>query len=515
VKLASWLNPPPVFVEIGPDRLRARQGHASVELPLERGPEGRLTAQGKEKTILALKEFVKAKSWLPRARAWCAISARGVSFRRLSLPGGTREEFQPRLLLQIEAEFPLPPEELAWGSQPLGQPQPANGAIGAPGTVPASSTTPQGGPQTSNGAPGRQDLLVAAVKKELLEDYREILRACGTEPVFTPAALARWQGCGQPANSFAMLDIGPRQSELTVFDNGVPSLSRIIFWDGKNVSNPAGAPLDALAQNLKGSLTGSKLLVSGEGISKDFTDRLACSLGNGCKCERPEITPADGGSAALSGLEKFADDKGAPALLLRLDPASSTASSLAALDWKTWGARMGALAAVLLLLPYAEALLLKPHLAKKVAAFKVEAERLKVIDRELDFLRGLKLSQPPYLDLLYVLSKSAPTGTRFDSLSLNSHGEVALRGAFHDGQQVADFRNKLIASGFFTNVVVEEQAPTPDRQKVNVRMSALEKSATELQAASARLAADDAKKDEKSAAPGMPAEAPVSPKKLK
>jgi len=163
-------------------------------------------------------------------------------------------------------------------------------------------------------------------------------------------------------------------------------------------------------------------------------------------------------------------------------------------------------------LPYAEAFLLKSHLKKKVEAFKQESERLTVIDRELDFLRDLKLAQPPYLDLVYVFSKSVPPGTRFDSLSLNAHGQVSLRCAFRDGQQVADFRTKLIDSGFFTNVVVEEQAPTPDRQRVNVRMSAQEKTAPQMLAASARLAADDSPKNSKTNSPAGPTNAPpVSP----
>ena len=487
MNLASLLNPPPLFVEIGPDWLKARHGQDSVKLPLERGLDGRLTALGKEKTVAALKNFLKAKSWLPRVRAWCAINSRGVSLRRLSLPGGTREEFHQRLLLQIEAEFPLPPDELAWGCQPLGQPRPLNGT------------------------PARQDLLVAAVRKEWVADYRELLRACGTEPAFTLAAMARWNACGQPANSFAMLDIGARQSELTLFENAVPTVSRIIFWDGKNAANPTGTQMEALAQTIKGSLAGSRLFVSGNGVSKEFTERLAWSLGNGCKCEPLESAPDDGHSAAISGLEKFVAQGAAPALIIQLEPASSANTSLASVNWKTWGTRVGVLAAVALLLPYTEALLLKPHLERKVAAFKTEAERLKVIDRELEFLRGLKLSQPPYLDVLYVLSKSVPPGTRFDTLSLNSHGEVALRGAFHDGQQVADFRNKLIASGFFTNVVVEEQTPTPDRQKVNVRMSAQEKTAAELASASARLTLDDAKKTGKTATPDASSAAPAAP----
>lgn len=487
MNLASLLHPPPLLVEIGPDWLKARHGQDSVELPLERGPDGRLSTPGKENAAVALKNFLKAKSWLPRIPAWCALSSRGVSLRRLSLPGGTGEEFHQRLRLQIEAEFPLPPDELAWGFQPLGQ------------------------PRRSNGEPARQDLLVAAVRKEWVADYHDLLRACGTEPTFTLAAMARWNACGQPANSFAMLDIGARQSELTIFENAVPTLSRIIYWDGKNVASPANTQVDTLAESIKGSLAGLRLIISGRGVSKEFAERLAWSLGNGCKCERLESAPDDGHSAAICGLEKFTAPGAAPALIIRLEPANGSNSNLAGVNWRTWGTRLGVLAAVALLLPYAEALLLKPHLERKVTAFKTGAERLNVIDRELDFLEGLKLSQPPYLDVLYVLSKSTPPGTRFDSLSLNSHGEVALRGAFHDGQQVADFRNKLIASGFFTNVVVEEQAPTPDRQRVNVRMSAQEKTAAELQSASARLVVNDPDQEPKPATPGIPAAAPSGP----
>ena len=487
MKMASIMNPLPLFVEIGPDLLRARHGDDGVELPLQRGPDGRLTAQTKEKTIAALKEFLKTKSWQPRARAWCAISSRGVSLRRLTLPGGTKEEFHDRLLLQIESEFPLPPDELAWGSQPLGQQQPSNGMM------------------------PKQDLLVAAVKKELVAEYQEILRACGTEPVFTLASLARWNACGQPANSFAMLDIGTSQSELTIFENAIPTNSRIVFWDGKNASSPADGSLETLAQNIRGGLAGARLLVSGNGITKDFTERLERALANGWKCERLETSQATGNSTAISGLEKFAAQNGNPSLVLQLESAVRTTTSYAAIDWKTWGTRIGVLSLAVLLLPYIEALLLKPHLEKKVADFKAEAQRLTVIDRELDFLRDLKLAQPPYLDVLYVFSKSVPQGTRFDSLSLNSKGEVSMRCAFRDGQQVADFRDKLIASGFFTNVVVEEQVPTPDRQRVNVRMTAQEKTAAETQVASAKLVVDEPAKVGKKTGPGGPPGGPSFP----
>ena len=101
------------------------------------------------------------------------------------------------------------------------------------------------------------------------------------------------------------------------------------------------------------------------------------------------------------------------------------------------------------------------------------------IDRELDFLRYLKQSQPPYLDALFVLAKAAPQGARFDSLSMNRRGDLSLRGSMKDSQQVVGFRSKLIDSGFFANVAVEEQTPTPDRQKLTVRISAQWKPAGE------------------------------------
>jgi hypothetical protein len=456
VKQIAFLNPPPLFVEIGQSSLKALRENDGVELPLERLPDGRLTLPCREKVAAALKKFLLAKGWQPRARALCAIGARGVSLRRLSLPAGAKEEFHQRLLLQIEGEFPLPPDELAWGWQQLGESKPSNGVI------------------------AKQELLVAAVKKEVVADYQELLGACGTNPVFTLAALARSSLCPQPPETCSMLDIGKSQSELTCFENGVPTVARIIFWGSEHNSDPADAGLAALAQMLNGSLTGTKLFVSGDKVSDEFTVRLAKALGDGWQCERLQVMVGAGRSAAIAGLQKCAGQDGNPPLVIRVKQSGDTAS-LATPNVKKWATRAVLLAAVLLLLPFAEALLLKPHLAKKVSAFKADAARLAVIDRELGFLQYLKLNQPPYLDALYVISKSAPSGARFDALTMNSHGEVSLRGSFRDGQQVADFRSKLIASGCFTNVTVEEQTPTPDHQKVNVRMSAQEKPAVQLQ----------------------------------
>jgi hypothetical protein len=480
VKKISFLNPPEIFIEIGPNSLKAIRENDGVELPLERQPDGRLTTSCKEKIIASLKIFLQAKSWQPRARAVCAIGARGVSLRKLSLPAGAKEEFHKRLLLQIESEFPLPPDELAWGWRQLGEAKPSNGTM------------------------ARSELLVAAVKKEIVADYQEILNACGANPVFTLAALARNTLCPQPPQSYAMLDIGGSQSELTGFEKNVPTVSRIIFWGGENFPGAADAKLDALAQTIKSSLTATKLFISGNKISEDFASRLAKFLGDGWQCERLEVAGGEGRSAAISGLKKFAEQEGTPPLVIRVKQTSGT-TNLATPDVKKWATRAVWLLAALILLPYAEAFLLKSHLAKKVSAFKAEAARLTVIDRELDFLQYLKSSQPPYLDALFVFSKSAPPGTKFDALSLDSHGVVSLRGSFRDGQQVADFRGKLIDSGFLANVTVEEQTPSPDHQKVNVRITAQENPAVQLQSLAIGPTAEEIEKakSKPAAQPGM------------
>jgi hypothetical protein len=125
----------------------------------------------------------------------------------------------------------------------------------------------------------------------------------------------------------------------------------------------------------------------------------------------------------------------------------------------------------LLFLPYAEAILLKPRLSKKLATIKTYRESLPKIDRELGFLHYLETNQPPYLDALFVLANAAAPGTKFDAVSMNRRGDLTLRGMMQTAQ-AAEFRSKLIDSGFFSSVVVEEQTPTPDRQRVVIRIAA-------------------------------------------
>ena len=132
----------------------------------------------------------------------------------------------------------------------------------------------------------------------------------------------------------------------------------------------------------------------------------------------------------------------------------------------------GGLLLALLVVPYGQALLLGPSLARRLATIQVDETRLAMIDREFDFLRYLRQNQPPYPDALLILSKTMAPGSHLDSVTMNRRGEMALKGFMRTAQEIVDFRSKLVDSGFFSTVVIDEQNPAPNHQKVDFRISA-------------------------------------------
>ncbi len=484
----EYSNSPVVFLEIGASSLKALYGNEALELTLEREANGRLTPAGKERAIAALKNFARKKGWQPKLRAICAIGARGVLMRRLTVPAAGRDELQRLLLLQIESELPLPPDELAWGYRETGQLS-GNG----------------------NGGGKSQEILLLAAKKAVLAESQQLLSACGFSPVFTLAGLARGFACPQPVGSCAFLEIGNRQSELVVFDKGIPTSVRSISWGGDTITlaiqaklgvghdeaeklklkldtdggtgelgqvvhETVNAAFDALAASVKANWSGAKLYISGKTArNRDIAGRLGRGLG-GADCERIEAGDADAHSAAIRGLKKAVEKSGTSQLVLFQAPESRPGMKLGeGTPWK-WVARAAVLAVILVLFPYAEAFVLKGRLAKKLTEIKESTGRLELIDREQAFLEYLKLNDPPYLDAIYVVANSTGQGTHIDSINMNRRGEVSLRGTMANPQQVTEFRSKMIKSGFFSNVAVEEQTPGqgqgPDQKKLNVRISA-------------------------------------------
>jgi hypothetical protein len=54
---------------------------------------------------------------------------------------------------------------------------------------------------------------------------------------------------------------------------------------------------------------------------------------------------------------------------------------------------------------------------------------------------------------------------------MNRLGELSFRGTMPHSKEATDFRAKLIESGWFDAVVLEEQTPVKDQQKVTVKIS--------------------------------------------
>ena len=84
--MREFLNSPPVCVEVGRRSLKVLRDNGGLELPLERGADGKITTASRDRAVAGLSAFIGRKSWQPAVRAVCGISAQGVTLRRLTVP---------------------------------------------------------------------------------------------------------------------------------------------------------------------------------------------------------------------------------------------------------------------------------------------------------------------------------------------------------------------------------------------------------------------------------------------
>ncbi len=480
----DFLTPVPVFIEIRATSWFVIREDVRREVPVERGPDGRLAISNRAGLVEALRTLIAPKPWQSKVPAYCAIGSRGISFRRMPLPAVAEAELPKVLPLQIEAEFPLAPQDLAWGFQ----------------IVPVESGA---------GSGEKREVLVVAIRKETLAEYGEILESAGASPIYTVAAFARNLLVPTGGGVRTLIDFGEGQTELSIFQGGVPVQLRSLPWGlehlGRSLqgelkvesaearrlvnlwlqNSPApelqtpgvrqaiSTSLDALAGSLTPYWKGGAIYLSGlESQSALMAAGIASRLARGASVQWLESGTTHGKSAAVLGLAgAFAAGTLGSLPTLRVNPTLGGAERRKPTSWKAL-AVPAALAVACLLIPSLEALTLKPGLSRRIEATRAQRGKLTLIDRELGFLQYLDQNQPPYLAATYLLSDSIPMGTRIESLGMNRQGEVSLRATIQNAQQVADFRGKLIDSGFFSTVVVEEQTPTPDRQRLSIRVTA-------------------------------------------
>jgi len=425
-----------LFVEFKEGSMHVLDGERGIDIPFERQPDGRISTASIDQAASHLRAFFESNHAQWGRIATCSIPARGVSLRRMSVPSAERDETRRLLALQLEAQLPVSPKELAWGCAPLAREK-----------------------SRANGAPSLQEFLVVAVRRDFLGDYTRILASAGVAAEYTIGALAR-QGLvtGAPSE-FSVLETGRVRSELASFDMRGPAALRVISW-GTEMSSGAidGTLRNSLGQKLyvTGATQSLQPLASAVSIPIEFVDGVA---GTG-------RTPAN------LGLKQLIETGVEPVLLTGYEPAESRPVSL---KWK-FVILTGLLAFLALSFRYAESIFYRARLSNKLAAILAYRNTLPKIEREFSLLNYIKTNQPPYIDTITLLALGAPPGTRIETLSVVRRGDLSLRGTTGDAQAPGAFRAKLIESGFFSRVVLEEQAPSPDGQKVSFRISAQIKS---------------------------------------
>jgi hypothetical protein len=391
------------------------------------------------------------------------------------------------LSLQIEREFPLPPEDLAWGFRKLNS-----------------------GFSASESERSTEDVLVVAVRNEIPAEYDELFAAAGLTAEITVGALARASTTGEAGSaSYSLLDIGFHSSELIVFEDGIPSSVRIFPWGGEHLTLAISKHLEvgygeAETQKIQWSGGEANDAEYGEGIrqcveaevqkvsavlapeirgrtlyltggtskSKEITELFSRALGPSVACEAIRIPEATGQSAAVEGMRKAFENGRADGLILLENGKRKTRLDHRSLGQWRWVAAVIALLGAWLFLPYLNAAIQTGRLTRKLEKINAYQDALPSLERELSFLQYLEANQMPCLDAISVVADSAPRGMRLESFSLSRRGDLSFKGTLGNAQQLTEFRTKMIASGLFIKVVVDEQTPIQNNQKLVVKISA-------------------------------------------
>jgi hypothetical protein len=254
-----------------------------------------------------------------------------------------------------------------------------------------------------------------------------------------------------------VIEIGGSNSELVTFDESGPASLRVVGIGGENGS------ADPLFNALRGNGAVEKIFVSGKAAA-DWSARISP------KTPAEALPAAGGASTAISGLRESLR-RGAEPLLIHAKRESIRVQRAPA-QWR-WAAAACALLLVSVGLRFVEPMVRKARLRSTIAELESRRAKLPKIDREAAFLSYIHSSQPDYLEVIGALAAAAQPGMKLDSLTISRRGEVALRGSAQGAQAPGTLRSKMLDSGYFANVVIDEQTPNQqNQQQVSFRMTA-------------------------------------------
>lgn len=470
---------PNLFCEIDDAMWRVVAGARREDIALERKPNGNLTDRSRSEVAGRLREIVGATGSRKPQTALCAIGARGVTLRRMSLPPSRPEDRDKVLALQIEREFPIAPANLAWGHRALGL-----------------------------GSGGGGDILVAAVRKEQVDEYAAIAAEAGITMSFTLAIMAIC--ASSSVESGALLNVGIGDTEIAILDGSLPLAMRTVGWgtmqiraglmrrlDGNEAAAnelsaalvrgesvpEAKATLAAdviregarrLADGVRRNSAVRRVSIAGElAAVGGLVEQLKRELGDEFQVERLDEVGQFRALTPLAALQSLREADRLDQLLI-LQPAGAASEEEGAESGfpYQWIAVAAALLVGLFVFRYAVPLTKGPALEKKLEEVRAARAALPPIEQEVDFLRAVEKSQPAYLNALAVLADATPRGTKVESISLNQRGEFSFEATMPGAQQANELRTKLIDSGMFSNAAIEEQTPEQNQRQVKVRIRA-------------------------------------------
>lgn len=427
-----------VFAELDERFLHVR-GETEVHLPIDRDETGFLTASGKQMLEARLKEWIGTDGG--RVKVWCALPLRGVSLRHLQLPAVKSEEMAPILRFQVEKLFPLPLQEMAWLVKDLKQ-------VGV------------GGWEGS----------VFGVRKAFMMDLEQVLARCGWQVSFTLSILTLM---GEENGDGLFYKVTTESGDWIRQEGGRP-LQVGFHASDKEASTRA----DRIAMLLKAQGQETKVHLLGEqSMCEGIRDRLQTVMGSTVNVQ---IKPCTEVAPALAAMKNVADEEGNCRLPIfeSFDPTVASRSNPRR-DLYRWAAVAGLLFLISLSMKFVQPMLRYEGLSEDYAALEAKREGLPDIGKELGFLQFLEQNRSPYLETVHILSRTAPPNSLIEILVMNRRGDISIRCSVQNGKQVGEFRSKLIDSGYFYPVVVDEQTKGNQSGKLQVRITARWKPADE------------------------------------
>lgn len=424
---------------------RTRKGGFAVDL--DRDDEGMLTESTRAAITAAIRDCVSSA---PASHpCLCALAGSGISLRTLELPLIKNTSIHDLVRLQIEAEWPLPPEELVWGIHEWTR---------------------------TNSNPPQQPTVrvtVAAIKKSLFAHYDELVRASGVEVTWTfHAFIAGSLQMIRSSDSAWLFDVRSETTDLIRYEMGLPTSIQHHSW-GSTDSEALGANLqNTIQREEESNPEANTIVIAGSepslGQCSQFLEQGIPERKASLICI-PSVEGATLSSEAFQALEQ--ETRECPMIQLKVTAPATIKPKFDRRSLLRWAALILLMVVSILLARRIEPSLRGTALQERLQNFNSEKEALPEIDRELTFLSYLHENTIPVTDVISLLAANAVPQFEIQSLEISRDRRIQLRGTLPQRAQPEDLRAKLFKTGWFEQVVLDEQTPDERKRKLTIRMS--------------------------------------------